>query len=101
MAFKDAKDIFDENEKKEHEKMMQGMGAIFNTVVRKGLINLHPSTEKKIQEYLEWDNANKKREYDMKKKLEKFGYIFAILIFVVITLGSIFLIKIFWKGIFG
>lgn len=100
MGFKKAQDIFNEKEKEERAKELEGIGGMFNNMVKRGMIVLHPVTEKKIQDFLDWDSRTKKEEFEKKKRFEVLGYLIGTLITIVATLGSIWLIKFFWRGIF-
>lgn len=101
MAFKSAQKIFEEREREAREKELQQVGKAFNQMVAKGTIRLHPSTEKKMQDFIDYDTAKRKREDEQKKKADKFGMILGILFFIVLVLGCVWLIKFFLGGILG
>lgn len=93
MAIKEVKDIFKEKEMEDRNNEMHVMGRMLNKLMTNGKISFHPTTEKKLQEFINWDVKNKKEDFKRKKKFEKIGAFLAIIVFIIMLLGAAALIK--------
>lgn len=90
-----AREIFERKEREEQEKKRRNViGFIANIPISK------EATEK-IRKYFEEESKKAKRNNDLARIKKSIGSIFFLLALFTATLGCIWLIKIFWKGIFG
>jgi len=90
-----ARDIFERKEREERQREQRNaVGFVAN-------LKIPPEAVEKIKKLFEEEAKRSKRDNGMERIKKFIGSMFFLLALFTATLGSIWLIKIFWRGIFG